>query len=66
MEQTATDLSIKWPRWMNWKQAAKYCNVAQGTFKRHLIDTGRVHAKVTDFGKRYDREEIDQAMENWY
>ncbi|CAH1849972.1 MULTISPECIES: hypothetical protein [Convivina] len=56
----------RWPRWLNLKQAAEYSGCAVDTFKRHLIKTGRVQAKVTDFGKRYDRDEIDQAIKNYY
>lgn len=64
--QQATELAVKWPMWMNLKESAKYCNVAIGKFKRYLVATGKVKPTVTDFGKRYNRADIDQAIKEWY
>lgn len=67
MDQHTTSQTVtEWPRWLNLKDGAKYAGCSVNTFRRHLVATGKVKAHLTDFGNRYDRDEISQAIENCY
>lgn len=65
MEQTPVTQIVAVPRWLNQKQAAEYAGGSLNTFKRHLVATGKVKTYLTDFGPRYDREQIDRAIKEW-
>ncbi len=67
MEQAnETATVMEWPRWMRLNQASKYSGMCINTFKKHLVSTGRVKAHIYEFGSRYDKEEIDKAMQSGY
>lgn len=67
MDQHTTSQTVtEWPRWLNLKDGAKYAGCSVNTFRRHLVATGKVKAHITSYRTVYDRDEIDQAIENWY
>ncbi len=65
MEQT-TQTVTEWPRWLNLKDSAKYAGCSSNTFKRHLVNAGRVRGYVTGYGVLYDRDEISKVIKEWH
>ena len=55
-----------WPQWMNRSKAHQYISVADNTFIKRYVNTGKVKAYPTEHGTRYNREEIDEAVRQYY
>ncbi|GDZ84669.1 hypothetical protein LCIT_19110 [Leuconostoc citreum] len=55
-----------WPKWMKRNEAHKYISVADNTFIKRYVNTGKVKAYPTAHGLRYDRDEIDEAVRHYY
>jgi len=55
-----------WPKWLKRSQAHQYISVADNTFIKRYVQTGKVKAYPTEHGIRYDRDEIDEAVRHYY
>ena len=55
-----------WPKWLKPSQAHQYISVADNTFIKRYVQTGKVKAYPTEHGIRYDRDEIDEAVRHYY
>lgn len=55
-----------WPKWLKRIQAHQYISVADNTFIKRYVQTGKVKAYPTEHGIRYDRDEIDEAVSRYY
>ncbi|MCM6834225.1 hypothetical protein NE282_10085 [Leuconostoc mesenteroides] len=54
------------PQWMNRSKAHQYISVADNTFIKRYVNTGKVKAYPTEHGTRYNRDEIDEAVRHYY
>lgn len=62
----STEQSQLWPKWLKRNEAHKYISVADNTFIKRYVNTGKVKAYPTEHGIRYDRDEIDEAVRHYY
>lgn len=55
-----------WPQWMKRREAHEYISVADNTFMKCYVKTGKVKGYPTQHGTRYNRDEIDEAVKHYY
>ena len=51
---------------MKRSEAHKYISVADNTFIKRYVNTGKVKGYPTEHGTRYNRDEIDEAVRHYY
>lgn len=56
----------EWGMWLKRSEAHKYISVADNTFIKRYVKTGKVKAYPTAHGLRYNRDEIDEAVRHYY
>lgn len=56
----------QWATWLKRCEAHKYISVADNTFIKRYVKTGKVKGYPTEHGKRYNRDEIDEAVRHYY
>ena len=56
----------QWAMCLKRSEAHKYIIVADNTFIKLYVKTGKVKGYPTEHGTRYNRDEIDEAVRHYY